>query len=766
MFFAIPNLSAHEARRIENPWSEPIAPQNLLDASKVEFSRWCTTPTTKHCFFSAAEGLDPLRRISSENNRVVALHGFIADVDREIPDEHFTVEYIHKKCKTQYLPNYASRTHSGNGRLVWMFSTPVSVPNQKVATAFLKYLARELKIAKIWGAIDEKSWAPEQYYERGRDWISVSNEVIPEEMLQYWLFESGRDLDFTDDERELRIPWEKINDRFQELHPGKWPGPLEEGSRGPAFWRDTRSGNSAIVRKGGIQDFGGEFRTWSSLLGYEWVSESQGERLGHALKSFWNDEKDYFFYDPSDAAPVVRLNLGKLERKLKVDYNISQQKIKGKSYSELEEIVKKIDERVIAGAAPFIHFPPKPLMINGRLYLNTSRVRPLAPAPEPEEYKGQPIPFGFNFSYMKEILVHMFPKDQKGRSPLESLLATLRYKYCHALAMDPRPSQALVLMGKKDSGKTLLTEGVFAPMFGDPRICGSSIISLDDTLRIHQSIVGRPFDFAVGRTNHNDELQEYPVWTYDDERVRNDKELNDYTNFIKKTTASGSIRFNPKHVKAVNTIWRGLQTINCNDDGMSSRQLPNMDVSTLDKIMLFRVNNGFPFLPRAEGYKRIQEELPHFCRWLLNWKIPPHCIGTPRFEIEAYHDPYLLQMAYENGANYEFAEMLGLFLHNFREMKKATGEEVKEWVGTSSQLHVELNTWNSAAVRSYTPNSIGRSLKDLHNKGVNIRVERTSTSRMYYIPLELHLATSEDEVFDEPVIVPATEEDLKNLNPL
>lgn len=763
MFFAIPNLASQSARQIENPWSEPLAPQKMLDADKSEFSVWCTTPTTKHCFFSAAEGLDPLRRVSGENNRVVALHGFIADIDREIPDQHFTAEYIHKKCKSEYLPNYASRTHSGNGRLVWLFSRPVAVPNQEAASAFYKYLARELKASKIWGALDPKSWAPEQYYERGRDWTSVSNDPIPEEMLIYWLFESGKEIQFTNDERDLRLPWDKVNDRFHELHPGKWPGVLEEGARGPAFWRDTRSGNSAIVRKGGIQDFGGDFRTWSSLLGHEWVAKAQGERIGQTLKSFWTDEKIYYNFDPDDSkAPVLALTLGKLERKLRVEYNFSEQKMKGRSYSELDEVIKKIDERVVAGAAPFIHFPSAPLLINGKVYLNTSRVRPLAPAPEPEEYKGQPIPFGYNFPYTAEILKHIFAKDSKGRYPLEYFLAAIRYKYAHALAYDPRPSQAIGLMGERESGKSFLTEGLIAPVFGDPRMHASAI-ALEGRQIIHQSIVGRPFEFAVGRTGHNDDLQEFPVWTYDDEYVRNLVELDAYTNFIKKTTATGSVRFNPKHMKALNVIWRGVQTICSNLDGMSSRQLPNMDGSTLDKIHLFRIRGGFPFLPREEGFRKVREELPHFCRWLLNWRVPPHCVGTPRFEINTYHDPRLLQMAYENGANFEFSELLSLFLHNFREQKKANGETVTEWVGTSSQLFVELNTWNGPAVRSYTANSIGRSLKDLVNKGLNIRVRRDRKNRLYYIPVEIHLMGENDEGFDDPIIVPATDEDIKQL---
>lgn len=764
MFYALPNLSSQEVRKIENPWSEPEAPADLLSSDKTTFGSWCTDPLTKHCFFNMAEGMDPLRRISDrEKNRVVCLHGFVADIDREIPDQHFSTDYIFKRCGNLYVPNYASRTHSNNGRLVWMFEVPVNVPNQESATAFLKYFYNKVKVKKIWGAADDASFKPNQYFERGREWISVSNDRIGENELMYWLFESGRDVKFTDEESDLRLSMEAINDRFHALYPDKWPGKLEEGARGPAFWRDTRSGNSAVVRRGGIQDFGGEFRSWSSLLGYEWVSKVHGERIGSSIKSFWTDEQSYYFFDETNPGPVKKLNQIKLERKLKVEMNFSTTRPDGKSFSELDEVIKRIDERVVTAVGPFIHFRPGPLLVGGKLYLNSSIVRPLPPAPEPEGHEGRPIPFGLNFPYISKFLTHLFPKDKSGRYPLEYFLSVLRYKYVNALNFTPVRTHALVLTGPRDSGKTMLIEGIAAPLLGDPRM-HNPLVAVREDSRIFKSIVGQPFAYAVGRTNHNDGLAEYPVWSYDDEKVRNDKEHDDFTNFVKQTAALGSIRFNPKHSKEFYSIWRGLQFSACNEDGQSARQLPNMDTSTLDKIQLFRVNNGFEFLPEAESVKRLSIELPHFARWLVNWKIPPHCIGKARFGVIPYHDPHLLRMAYENGANYEFSEMLGLFLRNFQDQKKANGEDVTEWVGSSSQLVVELGNWNTAAARLYNGRSIGRSLKDLMNRGLNIRVSRKSQSRTYYIPVELSFASEDSSDDQDYEIVPLSDEDLDKLH--
>lgn len=753
-FFSLPNLQSQVIRQLSTgPWDEPPAPKDLLDKNKGEFSEWCLDPTTKHCFFSLAEGMDPLRRISDrEGNRVVCLHGFIADIDHEIHDHHYSVEYITKKSKSEFLPNFVSRTHSRNGRIVWLFPNAIYFPNQEAADAFLKRFSEEIKVKSIWGALDPASYKANQYYERGREWLMVSADTVPNAMLEYWVLDSGRDIQYTDDQKELSIPWDKITDRMEELYPGKWPGKIEEGARGPAFWRDTRSGNSAVIRKGGIQDFGGSFRTWSSLLGAEWVTQQYSEQVGAVLSAVWFDDKHFYDWDP--AKPFDKFQTytqTNMERRLMVKWNLSRRRLDGQNFTQLDEVMVKAMEKRIKGTGPFLHFKPGLLRVGDEMYLNNCFVSALEPAPDPVELTGGanlPIPFGHNFPYIASFLKHVFPKDRKnGSFSLEYMLSWLRYGYVNAYYRVPKMGQVFIGAGPQNSGKTFFCEMILCPLLGG-----------------FGTMPGRPFAYATNRTDFNDQLMFSPVWSLDDENVKTEKDNAAYTNFLKQAVANGSQRWNQKFMKELNVQWRGRVFVAFNEDSHSSRQMPNLEISNLDKMMLFRMNGGFKFLPLEEGRKKLKEELPHFARWLMNWKIPAHCVGLPRFGVKTYHDSYLLRMGYENSSNYEFSEMLQLFLRNYELMHIENKDQKSHWVGTSSQLAIEMSQWNPAVVRTYNARAIGRTLSDLRNRGLNLETKRTEDSRTWYIPIELKYREVDSADEDADNVEPVSDEDIEMMN--
>jgi hypothetical protein len=39
-------------------------------------------------------------------------------------------------------------------------------------------------------------------------------------------------------EGEIAIPLDRIYQKIQEVYPGRWTGPFEEGMRGPLFWME------------------------------------------------------------------------------------------------------------------------------------------------------------------------------------------------------------------------------------------------------------------------------------------------------------------------------------------------------------------------------------------------------------------------------------------------------------------------------------------------------------------------------------------------
>lgn len=751
MFYAIPNLSAETAAPLPGgPWSVEPAPDDMQKADKDRFRKWSMNPMTKHCFFSLSEGLDPSRRVSdTADNPAVLLHGFVADYDYEIQPAQFDSEYIYRKCKTQFPPNYVSKTHSGNGRAVWLFEEPIRVANTAAGEAFLAKVAKELKVKDIWPSYDKASERPGQYFERGRDWIPVSEEKIPSEMLEYWMYKSGSDVSFTTDQREITVPIDEAAKRVEELFPGKWKGPFELNARGPAFWRpDSSNPTSAVVRAGGMQDFGGDepFVPWSKILGHAWVEKFHVDRIGKSVVKYWNDDRHFWEYDPDSPAPPVPYNLTNLERMLRVEYNLSKKPLKGKAYSELDEVVNRIVRKRIKGVGPFVHYRPGPLRVGCNLFLNSSFARPMEPAPKED----LPKKFGDGFPFLKRFLVYAFPKNPKTDDvALEFFLAWLRYAYANAYNYTPRRGHACIFNGDKETGKSLLIDIVSYILGG------------------FGSIPAKPFRYAVGSSNHNDDLFESPVWSIDDEHIDNNYQHAKYSNFVKTTVAWNSQRMEKKFFSSCPVLWFGRLMVAMNRDGQSARLLPNAELSITDKFMLFKFGSkgGFPFPPQDTIVKTLREELPHFCRWLLDWRIPDHCIGTSRLGIKPYHDPDLMRDAFEAGVNYSFFELLQVFLINHQ---KEAGEDRSRWIGTSSELYLSIVEMFPKVSSDITSRSVGRSLNDLRARGLPIKQVRSSRGRVWEVPYDIDLDSSnvpeEVEHEDDEEGVSLTDADLEQLN--
>ena len=94
--------------------------------SKAEYREWCGKQTTKHCFYSLAEGLAPNSRIEGEN-KVRRVHGVAADYDA--PVDWINVDNtINVKC-AGCMPSWRSKTQSGYVRIVFEFEEAISVPD-------------------------------------------------------------------------------------------------------------------------------------------------------------------------------------------------------------------------------------------------------------------------------------------------------------------------------------------------------------------------------------------------------------------------------------------------------------------------------------------------------------------------------------------------------------------------------------------------------------------------------------------------------------
>ena len=111
-FFALENLSSHNVT-ICDPTTASPAP--TYPATKTQYRAWCADPKTKHCFYSAVEGLVPSLRVSAANPPNL-MYGLVVDYDCPVDDA--MIAKIAINGAAGLLPMWVSRTYSNHRRLL------------------------------------------------------------------------------------------------------------------------------------------------------------------------------------------------------------------------------------------------------------------------------------------------------------------------------------------------------------------------------------------------------------------------------------------------------------------------------------------------------------------------------------------------------------------------------------------------------------------------------------------------------------------------
>lgn len=245
-----------------------------------------------------------------------------------------------------------------------------------------------------------------------------------------------------------------------------------------------------------------------------------------------------------------------------------------------------------------------------------------------------------------------------------------------------RNGQAVALVGPPGAGKTLFGL-VLASLFG--------------------TSVGRPMDYATGRTQFNEELFESAILWIDDESTRDRKERQEVAARMKQFVAASDMRRHAKFMKPVSMPPRNrlLWCVNNNPDALGA--LPKMEDGVSDKIMLFLVNKASFSMDlgesegRAEFWRQIDVELPAFGHYLMNEFEIPNELHCGRFGVKTFHHPDILEslenLEYEN----RFLELIDVCseegkLEETVTMKKPDGSIKKAWVGRALALQAEVST--------------------------------------------------------------------------
>lgn len=698
MFLHLPCLSATELVSGPFPWEWDridLVPKECFD-DKSARDAWINRPSTRYHVYSPFTGVYKTRRVSGQDN----------EESNPPQEQHFlpldcdvlmTVDEARKYIAPFTIkPTWFEQTLSGHGRFLWMFETPLRFPNAAFAKRFQKFWKEFLPLNKLPGVDEGALTTVSRYFTNGARWTRLSDDIVPTSMLHGWTMKVAEHFNWKQRElgkmADIRAVAEELGKRYPRF--AEWPGEFALESHGPTFWVEgSLSPKSAIVHETGIFTFSDHaakpFYSWAELVGKEFIEQAESTRMGDAVKELYYDGQKYFYQDQTGAwqDSVVE----NIRRKLVVENRLSGKAENGDA-SELDRALNYITmhNRVdLAQSCPF--YPKGVFLRHGKRILNMHTRDVVPPADGPAEWG----PNG-KFPWMSRFWDHALASDEQK----DLVLARWRREYLGCLNRCPEQGQALIICGDAGLGKTFISRGMIGYSLGGFAEAAS---------------------YFTGSDGFNSELFDVALWVIDDgtslssdliHRVLSEK--------MKQSVANGEHRCNEKFRKAGMNTWEHLIIMTCNRDPESLRSIPSLDLSSRDKLIIVLMNSNSPvkFPPKSELQKIIEQEMPHFLRWLVDWQVPAHVTegADNRFGIRAYCEPSLLRAANQSTATNGFFELLTKWL---REVF-FTNNDCTYWEGTSTDLRLAMSLDPSFAdlLRHYRQEQFGRCLAQIQSKGM------------------------------------------------
>ena len=625
--------------------------------SKAEYREWCGKQTTKHCFYSLAEGLAPNARIEGDN-KVNLVHGIAADYDA--PVNWLDVDNIIAAKCVGCMPSWRSKTQSGYIRIVFEFEEPISIPDF-LYKAFLNELKSSINFNKIFAGYDVKSENPSQYFELGKDWTPLGG-LVPPAVVQTALIKAAQNN--PPESKETSIPIEKIAQEVDKRFPNRWVGDLEVGSRGPLFWIDDgidREG-CQVFEDGCIvySDRDEGWKTWRDIFGKEFVKKYEEEKMGNLLDEYWFNGRQFFKLLNKIAQPIPRDQLV-LELKQR---GFKQRAKKGDNISEVENAILVIsNQNRINEIAPIVFRRDKRVVsFNGLRILNSSSIEPILAAEDGDFDK---------WPWINKFFDQFFVDSTDVRAKYYFFAWFQRF-YAGVINNREDQGQACILVGPAKRGKTLLSNKIISAAVG-----GYADAS----------------DYLSGGTKFNKDLGRAAAWVIDDTvSAASFQDQRKATELIKRGVANPRIEFMAKFSDAVTLPWAGRIIVSLNDDANSMSVIPTLDSSNRDKLMAFKIcPKPFKFPKKYDLEDILDKELPHFLAWLEKWKPPEEVLDDDRFGVKSYIDNSIAYAAYDNSSRSQVAELIDFFSKACREQN----DRMKQWRGTITEFQVAIHTYNN-----------------------------------------------------------------------
>jgi len=688
---SIPNLVSTAVELIA-PWEfRGSIPEEVWGTKgKKARTAWMQTPETRHSAYSGWEGLNPSLRLSDapDGNPPYALRAIVGDYESFVSPEELAAGI--RRVGAEFAPMWHETSLSGYAHFVWLLEKPVLVPNRAFAVALLEFILKEMKLQHFAVGLDVPAFtSPERYYTNSGKWSRISDNVLPVSLVSGWVMKVAEKFAFKTS-GTVKIPLDVVWSEVQRKYPGvEWPGDFVVGSQGPSFFvSGSASPKSAIVKEEGVYTFSQHatrpWWSWKDLLGAAFVSNYESRALGAAVEGIYHDGQSYWRctgrglwrpYTKEDTATHLKLAKG-----------LSSQSARGEG-SEVERALEHIRTwNDVSGAAPFVFRPAGAIEVGGRdRVLNTFTRRVVSPVDGPVKW-GPDGQFPFISEYLGGLLE---PLDQ-----LDYLLSWIKRFYTGALNLSLEGGQNVFLVGPVGTGKTLFSTVLLARL-----VAGHAPAE----------------NYLLGKTDFNSQLFEHGLWTVDDTSANDDTSSHrKFSSIVKRMAANTTFEFHAKFRVPTQVTWRGRVVITLNSDEESIRMLPDLDISILDKLMIFRAAaRKMAFGTNQEVEATIDRELPYFARYLLDYEIPAHCRGSNRFGITPYHEPSLVRVA-------RLTSGLNSFHEIFEDWRSDYFDEHKEpWVGTAHQFLVELHrdATKSAVIRGLTTRIVIMQLSALRRRG-------------------------------------------------
>ncbi len=396
----------------------------------------------------------------------------------------------------------------------------------------------------------------------------------------------------------------------------------------------------------------------------------------------------------------------------------SERAPKGAAMSPMDRAKAFIREnRRVDGAGPSLYNPNELWFEGGKKYLNTAKNVKITESAKTAD--GWGVGFPRYASILDNIFTHPDYKD--------IFLFWFKRFYESAEQGKLCMGQAMILVGPVHCFKTFLIERLLAPAMGGYADL-SSVVSGE----------GNGF---------NADLFQSPLAIIDDSRAaESESALQRYASYVKKLVAHGKHKYHEKYLTPIMVEWRGRVVIAANDDPVSIKAVPALDISNEDKIIALALKT-YEEGPIVEELKDVETELPALLAWIKAWDVPAKYIDAAnRYVVRSYIAEEVREKIDASGRHAELRDTLNSWWSR---------REDDEWEGTTVDLHQSFNDTfdNNSLTREWPVRLLSARLMQLSTRGdsnVTLLNRRYGRQKVYRWKLTRPSPEPEEPESDDP----------------